>query len=83
MPQPHAKAEAAIAKSEAAHAAFCRIGEEFKTMRQHVPAGDARDRLDRMIELNRTTAEAVKRTLNIRQGDLDRSKGASDAPFLE
>jgi hypothetical protein len=63
-----------IEKSEQAAATFARIGEEFKAMRKDTAAGPARDRLDRLIELNDQTAAVVRRTLAINERDLGREQ---------
>ena len=59
-------------------ATFARIGEELLAMRAATAAGAAMVRLDRMIQLNRDTHTAIKRSLMIAEGDLARQKPGAD-----
>jgi hypothetical protein len=43
-------------------------------MRKQLPPGAARDRVDRMIELNDQTTAAIRRSLRISEQDLSRCK---------
>jgi hypothetical protein len=76
-PTPETRADriqARIDRSQDAAATFARVGEEFKAMRKATPAGPARDRLDKLIELNSQTAAVVRRTLAINERDFGREK---------
>jgi hypothetical protein len=75
------RAEQRIEKSLVAMATFARIGEELLTMRAATAAGAAMERLDRMIQLNRATHAAIKRSLIIAEGDLARQKPGADTNF--
>jgi hypothetical protein len=68
------RAEQRIEKSLVAMATFARIGEELLAMRAATAAGAAMERLERMIQLNRDTHAAVKRSLMIAEGDLARQQ---------
>jgi hypothetical protein len=88
--QPDDRAARQLEKYLEAVAAFARIGEEYHVLRAGTPSGPARERLDRMIQLNRETLTVVKRSLMISEGDLarqQRSQEVSDRtpaedPFL-
>jgi hypothetical protein len=70
-------AEARIAKSQQSEQAFARIRDQFVAMRRHLPPGEARDRVDRTIELNDQTRAAVRRTQLIAEGELARAANAA------
>jgi hypothetical protein len=62
-----------LEKCLAAVAGFARIGEEILVMRKAAAPGPNRDRLDRMIALNRETLVAIRRSLVISEDDVGRS----------
>jgi hypothetical protein len=70
----HDRAERRLEKSVEAVATFARIGEEFLAIRAATAPGPARDRIDRMIQLNQETLAAVKRSLIISESDLARQR---------
>ena len=59
-------------------ATFSRIGEELLAMRAVTAAGANLDRLNRMIDLNRETLIAVRRSLMLSEADLGRATGQKD-----
>lgn len=55
-------------------ATFARIGEEFLLIRASTPEGPDRERIDRLIQLNRETLAVMKRSLVISEDELARQE---------
>lgn len=60
-------------KSMAAIASFFRLAEDFKAIRKVASTTEARDRIDRLIQLNQETMDAVKRGLLVTEQDIGRA----------
>jgi len=69
---PSDRAAQRLAKSLEAVATFVKIGEELVAIRAATPEGPDRERLDRIIQLNRDTLAVVKRSLTISENDVAR-----------